>query len=206
MTTSATPGDSVPDFQRRMEGAVEWCRKMAETTENPVYVWMALNYRAWGDQRHLRPADEAPPDLVIPGWCAAYFADVAQELTFLAGGCDPRRDLSEDGERIEIAPGWTPPLLSEDEAMSLVTMVLGFTRRGYNAFKDYQSKLDSMKAFRDFQELRDGGLTHAQALRALAESGRAADDSVIRRRVTSGRRLVLGDRPEDTVPGDKGKT
>lgn len=144
--------DSDPNalHRRKMEEGVEWCHRLSRDTQNPIYAWMAVMYRAWGVRLPKAADDEPVADLTIPGWCAEYFADIAQSLVFLALGHDPRQDSA------EVVAGNTPAsVLSEDEAMNLVAREIGFTRQGYNAFKEYRSIQEKIMLFREFQDLKN---------------------------------------------------
>ena len=155
--------------------------------------------------------EEEVDPLVIPDWCADYFASIAQDVTFLADGCDIRRDLEEDRKlyTCSIDPAtqnetWTAPEippLSPEDSVALVNLALGFTRKGYNAFGAFRAAQDQMSMFRRFEELRQSGLRYSDALQSLAEESGSKEESVLRRRVTFGRRLVKGEQPEEEDTG-----
>jgi hypothetical protein len=125
-----------------MEKWVTWCHNAAKETQNNVYAWMALMARYWAQPISENP-EASRPDLVIPGWCAQYFGDVAQTITFLASGTDFRGPPSFpiNGE---------PAVLEVDEAYKLLGQALGFTSQGRSDFKQFRA--DTLKKSCSSQE------------------------------------------------------
>jgi hypothetical protein len=162
----------------QMEQGVEWCRGMAKETQNPVYAWMALMFRWWGRSQRVSNGEEID-DLAIPGWCALYFGDCAQTLSFLADGIDFRIEPSLDGRE--------PTLLSVEDSMKLVSEALALSG-GTNAFRRFRSDQNNATAFRRLKELQANGLSYEAALKQLAEEV-GQEQSVVRKKTTLARRI-----------------
>ena len=184
------------EFERKMEGAVEAYHRLAKQTQNPVYAWLALCSRGWAHQNRRAKGLRAG-DLQIPAWCADYFTDAAFDLTSLSSGYDIR--LPPDAEdREELAAA---------DAMKLVPFALGLTSRGSNAFGTFRTSQEDMQVFNRMEELREQGHSAATSLGEVAREFGEREGSVLRKRVTRGRRLRKGERPEEEKQtGGEGKT
>lgn len=206
------PAQECAEFEAKMEETIEAYHQLARLTQNHVYAWLALLACGW--MREGRALRGLPPkDLVIPGWCAEYFTATAWQICGLADGSDFRKPLPEeawdapgvlnDKGKIQLAE----QKLSPDEAASLLSQALGITSPGFNMFKDFRKRLSEMHTFNRFDELRTGGLRYSDALAAMAEELPSLEESVLRRKVTAGRRLVQGHlAADDQPPDDTGKT
>jgi len=102
-------------------------------TNNPLYVWNAIwHCFAMGELRQMLEGDaEGDPQPVspypFPNWCLSYLSAAANQFTDLCRGAD----------RANEAP------VTPAEALKAVPSVLGFGRKGFNAFDSWNATLDA---------------------------------------------------------------
>jgi len=93
-------------------------------TGNPVYVWWAIH---WCRNEH--------PQSLIPDWCLDYLGEVAQELIVMGQNGDPNSLVGRGSQRAPQTP-----------KRAKILEVLGFTKKGKNAFKDASSEMRKVRS------------------------------------------------------------
>lgn len=190
------------------EATIERFRQLAEKTQNPMYVWMALDYCAYqANGEYSRHCDKP---MTIPPWIANYLLHASCELQNLACGFD---------ERIEpppvrgIRPGeaWQDYIASDDwkqhaaartipleRAMKLVPFALQLRRTGWSAFSSLAATTAKMHEYRWYRAARAAGIPAKQALHAIAETLGLTETRYVSRRIEEGR--DLSEDPEVSKP------
>lgn len=181
-------------YEEQVERFVESYHELAKQTKNPLYAWRAVEVRGWVWQMKQK-AGVAQGALQVPAWCSEYFAKAATNIIALADGNDIRLDPV-SGEAIVIPCG--QPDIANGKAVDLIPLALGFVTGtpGHNAIRAARTDTEDLRIADRYQELRMTLLTPTKAREVLAAEFGAAEDSVIRKRVTRGRRLSKGQLPE----------
>ncbi|RZA29023.1 MAG: hypothetical protein EOP02_05710 [Proteobacteria bacterium] len=190
------------------EATIERCRQLAEKTQNPMYVWMALDYCAYQANGEYSTHCDTP--LTIPPWIADYLLQASRELQNLACGLDGRIDpppvrAIRPGEALQeyfATDEWKQSAAATkiplDRAMKLVPFALRLTRKGWSAFDALAATTSKMQEYRWYQSARAAGMPAKQALHAIAETLGLAETRHVSRRIEEGRDLT--EDPEVTKP------
>jgi hypothetical protein len=194
-------GADLEAFEASMKDAIHDCSVLAKKTQNPLYAWAALCYLGWVRQGRISRGG-VPGDLVIPEWCSEYFSQIAQNLIFLADGCDIRRDRQSDPNQ-----GESDKPLAPQRATELVAAAISMGgKSGVNVFQDFQKNRALLPLHRRYSELRTGGMKFEDANALLASEAGGVDESVIRKKITKGLKLADGLRSSKSDGIDTGKT
>ncbi len=173
-------------------------------TDNPMYAWIELA-RLLTTEIDLTSGTDATGNVAIPAWIAAYLRDIANDLSSLSAGLDPRIEPS---DTLPVGAPFTSPddymnspefqadlrrrTIGLDEAMKLVPYVLGLTREGWNAFASLKSTTEKMQQFRTVEALRAQGMSAQDATEAVKETFGRRTDRSMQKRIAEGQRLAEG--------------
>jgi hypothetical protein len=158
-------------------------RAFAET-QNPLYVWEALETLCGPD------LDGSPVDRCLPGWCLAYLSGAAEGILDLAHSGDPSEGILDKG--------------ALEHAVSAISSTLGFTRRGWNA---YRAKASDDKKRRDADLLdlmKTYGIGHSRAVDISREALGIESERGVTRRVSQGRKVQAW--RTDNIESERGVT
>ncbi|MDB5414111.1 MAG: hypothetical protein JWR10_2446 [Rubritepida sp.] len=191
------------------EASIETFHALAKETQNPIYAWHALEARFKGKLGAGFEKDIGG-EFTIPGWVAEYLLAVMLNVLDLAAGIDPRIEKSgadpgeatkpsvaqyRTPEEILQSPEWKAHMesvsISPNDAMKLLPMVLGLTRRGgWNAFSAFKASTAKMHEANSYDAMREGGVPSKIALHAISSVIGVGDPSHMSRRIRDGRQLV----------------
>ena len=176
---------SIPSFT---EAHFENLRSSYSATGNPIYAWEAIDWCRNG----------ANPPCPLPDWCVDYLAEAAKKVSALMA-TEPQVTTI-DGVvvttfgSIGSGPGATPHTPNESEMLG----ALGFTGKGWNAFKNAGSELRACRAAVRFHQARKIGRSSSEALDEvmawLGEDDAKADETNAKRLIRKGK-CLLGAKP-----------
>ena len=175
------------EFEAQVERAIAAAGHVYQETNNPVYAWLALSQA--NTARVRRRFDHLPTSgLNIPEWCANYFAHVAQAVMWSAHGLDffaKPRDPSEPG-------AVSQPLqrLPTKQVASGIMRAIGITGQGFNNLEQFQKDQVDMHLALHFEQLQAVGFNYDDATEQVAKKVQSKDQSIVRKQVTRGRRLM----------------
>lgn len=185
---------------------IERYHDLAVQTQNPVYLWLALEQVL---ARSVSPeAGSDPATISMPGWIGAYLHDAAVRINSLAAGGDyrvetPPVDMSifyRDGNPMSLEEVLQSPELQEQgqtrsitpgKAVGVVPEALGFVQGTVNLFADFQATTSKMQEARFYEAVTLGGVRAKVALGAIQKgsTARGKSDRQIYARIEGAKKL-----------------
>lgn len=141
------------------EAVLEFSRSAYSASGNPVFVWVAINWCR----------NEVTPPAPLPDWCVHHLGQDAGRVSALMS-LSPQTETI-DGVAVASVgtigkgPGRAPPTPKPGEILG----ALGFTRKGWNAFKEAGSKLRAWRAAVQFRLARKAGRSSSEALEEVMD-------------------------------------
>jgi hypothetical protein len=157
-----------------MERQIETLRVLYMNTQNPVYAWKAiLNCTSVAIRDAIEKEAVEGWDAwtgEIPAWCQEYLFSCAYKISALEMGSSyddtkPSRDISPPG------------------AADMLPSAFGFTRNGWNAFADYQTRIQDLEMERFYRQLREDGASAQESMNKTLERYRYENERSVRRRI-----------------------
>jgi hypothetical protein len=163
-------------------------------TQNPIYVFCAISAcfkhatrkEIFSSTNNNSPnydailREQSLSAMRLPSWVMDYLTISAFRVTTLARGNDPRT-MPEFSANDETYKRWKETYVSADVSAASLPVNLGFTRDGWNAFKEYATR-DSDEVIADELDVAAERLNgRNQAADALAERYGFADARSIKR-------------------------
>jgi hypothetical protein len=155
--------DGAADFTERY---LESLRVRHSATGNPLYFWWAIDWCLNEEPRHP-----------LPDWCEASLADLARRVTGLGN-----IGATTSGSKKTL----------QNPARSQLLHALGFTSKGWNAFKSAGSQLLRIKAAIQLAVLRSHGTPSGKALGIVMDCLGVNDESNAKAMIRDGQRILRG--------------
>lgn len=213
----AAPGAGASDGQS-LEHTLSRYRSLAERTNNPMYVWLALQAIFWDG---AFPGNVWPHEreLSLPGWIAEYLSLTTHQLSSLATGRDFRiepppptfHSTSNDPETVraeylqsdEFRRHCEAAHISSPDAMKAVPAALGLTRSGgWNAFDSLAATTNKMHEHNAYEAMKADGVPSKVALHAIGSEIGVSDASRLHARLREGKALSKAEDGNEVVkPG-----
>ena len=151
-----------------------------ERTNNPLYIWEAI-YTVF--------SHDVFKNKKYPSWIVKYIEDCARFIIGLKSGIDWQAMIAAEKANNNWMDEtvWRIENIAASEYLTRTLNILGFSRRGFNAFVEYKNSEEKVDDWFYYLGLIDEGKTGAKALEEVMEFRGTSDERTVRRRLAEAR-------------------
>lgn len=124
----------------------------------------------------------------LPDWCSSYLLLAASQISLLSKGLDAAK-MPKVSTMSDFLAWGRHPNIKNDQASARLSSLLGFTKRGWNAFEEQHRERIALNFEQQSEYLTFVGLSQIKAYAHIAEKF-DIDERTVRRLIAQGKRLI----------------